>query len=471
MIRVVIVGAGPAGMAAAYTLSNAEKRHELEVTLIDQGKRVEDRTNGDTDKAYGVSGVGAFSDGKFIFETELGKRQIGTNLGDLIGARDREYLMKAKEFFRGYYEKTIGKIERISEERLVKAKEISRIAGIHDIDYIVANDYHIGTDKLPAFMKTIQDDLERRGIRIITEQRVIDFDNKKVYTKDMRKDANSGKEESYNYDFLLLAPGRDGSTWLHQKLDEKKIAHSSRPIDIGFRIETDAAVIKHLTDIERDVKFELTHPNGDKIRTFCVCPYGFVTQERKKPEFGGLDFCLVNGESHSVNKSNNTNFALLVRMPLREEGDNAAWGRKLAEAYKEAGVQRIVLQRYGDLKMQRSSKPNKVKEWRIQPTLPEEEYMVGDVRIAMYSRIMDDIRYAIDRLSVPGLMEGLNQDSTLLYGPEIKMHGINIKTTPYLESVSMPNLYLAGDGTGFTRGIGGSSSSGILAAEGILSKL
>lgn len=463
MKKAIIVGGGPAGLAAAYTLAH-NSREKLEITLIDQGKRVEQRTR--EDASYGIGGVGAFSDGKFIFDTIIGKRQIGTNLNEL-GLDDKAYLIKAKEIFRQFYEPLHGKMQEVSEDRMKKAYEIQRIAGRNDMDYIVAHDYHIGTDRLPELIGTMQTDLEKSGVNIITGERVHDFEKGKVFTRYNGDE----KTKEYSADYIMIAPGRNGSNWLDEKLKEKSISHRSRPIDIGLRIETDAAVLKHLTDIERDVKLEFRHPNGDLIRTFCVCPYGQVAPDKPKPEFGGLDFCLVNGASSSTKLSNNTNFALLVRMPLSEEGDNAKWGIKQAETAEVAGVKRIIVQRYGELTQERRSQPSKVSEWRIQPTLPEKHYMIGDVRIGMNARIMDGLRYGIKRLSVPGLMEGLDQASTLLYGPEMKMHGICISTTNYLESTSIPDIYFAGDGTGISRGIGGAMASGIRAAEGIISKL
>src|SRR3989339_87356 len=418
MKKAIIVGGGPAGLAAAYTLSRAKG---LEVTLIDQGKRVEQRTR--EDAAYGIGGVGAFSDGKFIFDTIMGKRQIGTNLSEL-GLDDKAYLIKAKDMFKQFYEPLHGKMKGPSKIKLANAIEIGTIAGRNDMDYIVAHDYHIGTDLLPRLIGTMQEDLEKNGVKIITGERVYDFEKGKVHTRYN----GDKKSKEYTADYILIAP-------------------------------------------ERDVKLEFRAPNGDMIRTFCVCPHGEVAKERKKPEFGGLDFCLVNGASSSVNLSPNTNFALLVRMPLRGEGDNASWGRKIAETYQQAGIDKIVLQRMGDLKQGRSSKPGKVSEWRVKPTLSEEDYMPGDHGIGMPYRILSDLIYGINKLSAPGLIEGLNQDSTLLYGPEIKMHGIRISTNSYLESTSIPDIYFAGDGTGFSRGIGGAMASGIRAAEGIISKL
>ncbi len=463
--RVVIVGAGPAGKGVAFTLAN-QAQGKLDIILIDQGKRVEQRTPADS--AIGFGGVGAYSDGKFIFETALGRRQIGTNLGELIGQKDRDYLVKARKTFQPFYERLEGKkMQSISEERIAKAREIARIAGKSDMDYVVAQDYHIGTDRLPTLIKMMQDELEQKGVKIITETRAVDFDRENVY---LNPTSNLEKEpEKLPYDYLVVCPGRDGSPWLTEVLKKRKIKHGTRPIDIGVRIEADAEVMRHLTDIERDVKLEFKHPNGDMIRTFCVCPYGQVTSEQKDPRYvEGAAFCLVNGESHSESKSNNTNFALLVRMPLRNDANNGKYGRKIAELYQVAGVEKLILQRYGDLKQGRSSKPDKVLEWRVQPTLSPEKYMIGDVRIGMPARIMDDIRFGIERLSAPGLIEGLNQDSTLIYGPEIKFHGLRIHTDDYLQSSSAPNVYFAGDGTGIARGIGGSMASGIRAAEGIL---
>lgn len=471
MAKVVIVGAGPAGIGTALTLAK-NSSDKLKITLIDQGKRIEERqVVNPFDTSNGFGGVGPYSDGKHVFETVLGRRQIGTNLGELAKGIDREYLVKAKQVFQPFYQQFTGcPMQSPSEERLVRGREIARLAGRNDMDYVLALDYHIGTDRLPAFMKLIQDELENKGVQIITEKRVSDFDRTHAYLNDTSNLA--AEPEKLPYDCLVVCPGRDGSHWLSKILEKRKIKHGTRPIDIGVRVEADAEIMRHLTDVERDVKFEFKHPNGDMLRTFCVCPYGQVTSERKDPKVTDATYCLVNGESRSERMSNNTNFALLVRMPLKEEASNSNYGRKIAELYEVAAkTGRVVLQRYGDLKQGRSSKKGKILEWRIQPTLDEEKFIAGDIRIGMPARIMDDLRYGIDKLSAPGLIEGLNQDSTLLYGPEIKFHGLNIYTDEYLQSTSTPNIYFAGDGTGISRGIGGAMASGIRAAEGILKRL
>jgi len=116
MAKIILGGAGPASIGTALTLVNSHVEG-LEIIMLDQGKRIEERKQeNSTDKAYGFGGVGPFSDGKFIFDTILGKRQIGTNLSELIGERDIEYLKKAKEQFIQFYEPIFGKMKEASEE-------------------------------------------------------------------------------------------------------------------------------------------------------------------------------------------------------------------------------------------------------------------------------------------------------------------------------------------------------------------
>ena len=55
----------------------------------------------------------------------------------------------------------------------------------------------------------------------------------------------------------------------------------------------------------------------------------------------------------------------------------------------------------------------------------------------------------------------------LLYATEIKFHGLRVLTDEFLRT-SIPEIYVAGDGAGLSRGIVGAAVSGLLAAEGIL---
>ena len=60
MYDVIIVGAGPAGIFAAYEL--VTKKPSLKICLIEKGKKVKERTRKEV--MHGVGGAGTFSDGK-----------------------------------------------------------------------------------------------------------------------------------------------------------------------------------------------------------------------------------------------------------------------------------------------------------------------------------------------------------------------------------------------------------------------
>ena len=63
-------------------------------------------------------------------------------------------------------------------------------------------------------------------------------------------------------------------------------------------------------------------------------------------------------------------------------------------------------------------------------------------------------------------MPGILHPSTLMYAPEIKFFDTHFTTDRNLET-NIEGIFVAGDGTGKSRGIVGAALSGILAARGI----
>jgi uncharacterized FAD-dependent dehydrogenase len=83
-------------------------------------------------------------------------------------------------------------------------------------------------------------------------------------------------------------------------------------------------------------------------------------------------------------------------------------------------------------------------------------------------RIVNDLLEGLEMLD--RVMPGIDSDSTLLYGPEIKFYAMRISTDNHLRT-KIPNLYIAGDGAGVSRGIVGAAATGILASRGIIENL
>jgi len=471
--KVIIIGAGPAGLGAAYRLAG---KSGLEVMVFEQGKKVMERKcpspnkcvhcnrgEGICDQSEGVAGAGAFSDGKFMAETILGFREVGSNMIEYVGTRENEryWMLQGKEFF----QKFGVEFSNPGKELLARAKNIYNLAGKNGMDYLFSSQAHIGTDKLPELMKKIEDHILHNGVEIKTREAVKGFDSSKVYTS----------KGEYEYDRIILAPGRKGADWLEQVLKSNNLQVDYRAVDIGFRVETDACVLEELCSISRDVKLSFRKPgNGDLIRTFCVCPNGKVTRETYEKK----GFNLVNGASDSdpAKQTNNTNFALLVSVPLTDRVNCNNFADSIAKTIHLSGGDQVVGQRFGELvDLDRRSKYEKLHESRIEPTL--KDVYIGDVGIGMPYRIVKSLIYGIGRLSgneeickhkftAPPLMPGLDQFDTWVYAPEMKRNGLKIKADDCLRIND--KISIAGDGAGVTRGIVPAAASGILAADGIL---
>lgn len=433
--KVVIVGAGSAGLFAAYGLAG-----KADVTVVDKGKDIEQRKcqvslKGKCAKCSpcniicGGGGAGLFSDGKLIFNTN-----IGSNLSELIGERKSlELVARVEEVFSHYGVK-------VRKDESQKIDSLKRKAMQHGIDFVHARQTHIGSDKLSSLMSRVRDDLKENGVNFVFGEEV-----------------DSLKE--LDYDAVILAPGRVGAEWLEQILEKHSISYGYRPVDVGVRVEVPKEITADVVDISRDMKFYIiTGKYNDKVRTFCTCPQGFVDIEAHG------EFMLVNGHSDSEKKSDNTNFALLVTIPLTRPLVNTnTYANLIARMFDGLGGQKPILQRLGDIRKGRRSRKENQGKYMFKPSLKDVTY--GDITLAMPSRYMENIIEALDRLD--RIMPGLAGDSTILYAPELKFHGLRIETDKYLSASS--GIYVAGDGAGVSRGIVGAAASGFLAAEGILS--
>jgi uncharacterized FAD-dependent dehydrogenase len=91
----------------------------------------------------------------------------------------------------------------------------------------------------------------------------------------------------------------------------------------------------------------------------------------------------------------------------------------------------------------------------------------GDITLGLPARIIDNLWESLKKLDkiVPGILH----PSTLLYAPEIKFFDTHFITNEHLET-NVEGIFVAGDGTGKSRGIVGAGISGMIAARGIANK-
>lgn len=333
--------------------------------------------------------------------------------------------------------------------------ELERRAIRVGIKFIPIRQNHVGSDYLPKVMNNFKVDMEKKRVKFKLNTKVLDINNKngKLTVK-----TDKGDEEA---DYVILAPGRVGSLWLIQMAKKLGLGMHFNPVDIGVRVEALNDVLEEIVnDYECwDPKFHIrTHNYDDDVRTFCVCPYGFVVKEFYEKEIFG-----VNGHSMKDKKSNNCNFAFLVRTDLTQPLENTTeYGRFIAKQTNTLGGGKPILQRVRDLRMSRRSNWERIGKSYVVPTL--KDVTPGDISMAYPYRIVVNILEALDKLEK--VIPGVGSDSTLLYAPEIKFYSMRIETNKMLQT-AVPNIFVAGDGAGVSRGITIAAATGMIAADGI----
>jgi hypothetical protein len=216
-----------------------------------------------------------------------------------------------------------------------------------------------------------------------------------------------------------------------------------------------------LTDLLYEPKFlYFSSSFDDRVRTFCVCPYGEVVTE-----WAG-DVLTVNGHSYANQKTENTNFAVLVSKNFTEPfKEPIAYGKYIAQlANLLSGG--IMVQRLGDLKAGRRTTEQRLERCITRPTL--REATPGDLNLVLPYRYVVNILEMIDALDK--VAPGVGSRHTLLYGVEAKFYSSRLSLSRDLET-EVHNLFAAGDGAGVTRGLVQASASGLIAAREILRRL
>jgi len=450
---VIIVGSGPAGIFAALELA---KESELKVLVLEKGPDIDKRKCAErlTGKCLncepcritsGWGGAGAFSDGKLTLSTETGgwlSDFVGVEkLADLIGYVDGVY----REF---------GAPDTVHGVDDEKMRRLQREATLAEMRLVPQRVRHMGTDRSNDILKLMKDRLEthvdiRTGVlvsNLLTENGQVVG----VLTDD---------GEEITGDYVIVAPGREGAGWLNIEARRLGLAPVNNAVDIGVRVEVPAPVMEPLTKDLYEPKLIYTSKSfEDKVRTFCVCPYGVVASESTD------GITTVNGHSYAEKKTENTNFALLVSTVFTEPfKEPIAYGKYIARLANLLG-DGIIIQRLGDLLDGRRSTPERIARGTTEPTF--KSATPGDLSFVLPYRYISDIKEMLEALDK--LAPGVNSRNTLLYGVEVKFYSSRLRLTPELET-EIKNLYAIGDGAGITRGLVQSSASGVVAARAILS--
>lgn len=459
---VVIVGAGPAGLFAAYELISKNK--DLKILLLDKGRLATKRAcpmNKNKSNCVncnpcqilsGFGGAGTFSDGKLNFIPKIGKSDLFKYMSS-----DEAYKLidDTEEIFNKF-----NMDSKIYPSNNDEALEIKKKIAVTGARLLLIKQKHLGSDKLPEHIINFSNFLQDSGVELLECANVIDInseengDNTVKYI--VKKEEITVKAKN-----VIVAPGRTGAKWVQELADKYKIPYISQSIEIGVRVEVRKEIMEDLCNIIYDPTIFIKTPTySDEIRTFCTNPGGFVAKENY------YGYICVNGHALKDKKSNNTNFAFISKVNLTEPVTNTReYGESIARIANVLGDGKPIIQTLKDLKIGRRSEWHRINKGFIEPTL--KDCVAGDLALVLPYRIITNILEGLDKLSE--IIPGINNDETLLYGPEIKFFSNEITTNNNFK-LDNYNIYFIGDGAGKAGNIVTAAATGLVAARDIVNR-
>jgi len=443
--QVIIVGAGPAGIFSALTLADQGIKPIL---LLELGKDLSERKRRNSnDMLCGWGGAGAYSDGKLTLSPE-----VGGLLGEYLEPDSLNQILQTSDDIwveHGAPEVVFGEASPLLEDLADRAR-------LANLDLIPSRIRHIGTENCPVVLDRLRQSMvDRVETRTSSPVESLLAENGRI------RGVKLESGETLTCQFVVAAPGRSGASWMKNQAESLGLNTKASPVDIGVRVELPAPILKEITDIIYESKLIYYSKTFDeKVRTFCMNPYGEVVIEKTK------EVVTVNGHSYARKKTENTNFAILVSSAFTEPFDDPiGYGLYIARLANLLGNGPIV-QRLGDLLAGRRSTPERMNRCLTRPTLPEAT--PGDLSYVFPYRHLQSIIEMLRALEK--IAPGVNSRHTLLYGVEVKFYSNRIDLSPELET-GVKNLFAIGDGAGITRGLIQASASGILAARTIAQRL
>ena len=398
-ISVAIIGGGPAGLSALFSLKDKN------VLLIEKGSHINKRKHRENeDLNIGIGGAGLFSDGKFSYYPS------GTNLYKLLRNED---LVES-------YEKT---------------SDILNSCNIKSIPY--PSTFHPSNKKdllktYPSFYGGLDDriSLVNKLISGAEEKVICNTEVKSIekIEKGYVLNCHNGTEKfSIISSSIILSTGKFS---FDSFLKKKKLRY-----DIGIRIETKHDISLFNKSKYPDVKL-IWKKNDLEIRTFCTC---------KKGEVWGLEYenysCL-SGRSDGRD-TEYSNFGFLIRY----QGKSFDWGHRIYEKTIKLLNNDIYYQSLnGFLNNKSKARPLKTDE---RPWFPKSKFKSKKLRELIPDELFFDLSEGLVHLleEVPDLK---NEHTYCLF-PAIEGSGAYYEHEDL--KIANENIWVIGDVSGGFRGI------------------
>lgn len=426
----LIIGAGPAGLFAAYVFVEAG----FHPIIIERGKCVEERAkdvedfwktgilNTSSNVQFGEGGAGTFSDGK---------------LNTVVKDPANRNLFVLETFVK------FGAPEQILYE----------------------NKPHIGTDILCSVISNMRKYLIEKGTTIHFETCARDF----LIENHAIKEVICNNEKRFAVSSVVLALGHSARDTFHT-LNSRNVPMEVKNFAVGFRVEHPQQMINDALYGKQDInmpaspyKVTSNFPNGRGVYSFCMCPGGYVVNSSSEEER-----LVVNGMSYSGRDSSTANSAIIISVNTQDFGaEDPLAGMRFQQDLERKAFQlangKIPQQLYGDFCKDRISasygdfssntKGNtNFTNLRGLLSLDMEESFINGMR--HFARIIPEF----DRYDA--IMSGIESRTS---SPLRILRDENYEST-------VKGIYPCGEGAGYAGGITSAAMDGIRVAEAIIKK-
>lgn len=453
MYDVLIIGGGIGGLMAAYGL--ATKDSNLKIVVVEQGSELTKRvcpmhtSNGACKHCntcaitHGISGAGAFSDGKFNMGTAYGGT-LGEELGEELTMKYINQLDGILESYATNYPEMYESDSNLKLECLQ-----------NNLTLLDMNVRHLGTDKNYDTMLAIYNDLkDTYGVEFLTKATCLEvYRYDKMYTVSI---CYNNIVQKYRAKNVVIATGRSGAAFVKKVCKEFSVEVEARAVDIGVRVEMPDLIWKKFSDRIYEPKIHYrTKTFGDSCRMFCFNQGGLVSAENNN------GIITANGHSYADKdkKTQNCNFAVLSSTHFTEPFNQPTeYAENIARMANMIGAGNVIVQRLGDLKLGRRTTEHRLSQSTTIPTL---KATPGDLSLVLPHRVLVNIVETLEALDK--VAPGTANPDTLLYGVESKYYSLKPKHNQNFELVD--GLYLIGDGSGICRGLSQSGAMGLYVAD------
>ncbi len=456
--KVIIVGAGPAGLFAA--LCFLEKG--IQPIIIERGKDVRARRrdlavlnkdgiiNPESNYCFGEGGAGTYSDGKLY--TRSSKR---------------------------------GDINRILNLFVQFGAEEKILYEAHP---------HIGTNKLPHIITAMREQIIACGGKFLFEKKVNDF----IIEKDELKGIKTADGDSFFADAVILATGHSARD-VYELLYQKNILIEAKSFALGVRVEHPQTLIdsiqyhcalrdEHLPPSSYSLVEQV---NERGVFSFCMCPGGIIAPAATNP-----NELVVNGWSPSKRDNPFANSGMVVTVEMKDTVDYFKRRKVEGIRLREEAIQHsslslhptpLTLMHFQQSIEQKAfsagggkfvAPAQRMADFcnnKISSTLPECSYLPGiisgDMRTVLPSFIQKSLQSALQ--SFGKKMRGYYTNDAIIVATESRTSSpVRIpRNADTLEHPQLKNLFPCGEGAGYAGGIVSAAMDGERVAHIIAEKI